>query len=702
MNNHGNHPSDPIVADTPMPAVADGDGEEFSRDTAGEDRSTDEIPTEGTEEEKSIVPENIFHTTDSPTLPPQVDLHDGYKPVEPVEQDGGDYRPQLDEDGEKIFEFKTEEEMEYWSDQMRERDHMINEQMINKDVELSYGEEEDDYEDDKMENEGDKKYDEVLYKEENEEKEETEEERKDGEEEERKEEEYNDSDQEAQQDDEREGERLEESSGIGDDKEEHHMRSPDHEHHQQEYLPSDVAEGSSSEEDHKVFEKIAEELATAVASGNEQPTDWEDLVEQSSDDTLPVTTVTDSLSINPTGTLDHATDTSVVTATVDGNQMPDDKQTEGDDNGRGQPSSHVYDNEEKNETGKEQSQSSMTDETIGKKDSDTNKLPEIQEQYNLNSEASENQEKYEQHNLNISETSESREKYEQGDLNISGTSESQEKYKKDGEILEKEEISNKKIESILNLESKLEQEVEHKGGDSEDVRYDKIQDGAPVVEEEAKKDEDVQQVDDNSAEQRDEDYSKKDEEGKNLEEQYLQQKDEATANYEQKDVEDKGEGGHEDIEGEKKEEENDKPHEEQPPEPSQPFHQPEHTPSVTEELTSKLVAMTTHDIPVPIPSPLVATSSVSMTTDGRGTDEDGEMKSSEEIVEVVHTSTATAAATNDDQLRVVNDRQSEDVLMSGSVGVCVYVCTSVCVLCVYLRGYVCVCLCLLLEHEQIF
>ena len=691
MNNHGNYPSDPIVASTATPPAVDGASEEVSRDMAGEDRFSDETPTGGTEE-NYIVSEN-FRATDSPTLPPQVDLHNGdipvgpvepielVKPVEPVEQDSGDYRPQLDEDGEKIFEFKTKEELERWSDQMRERDHMINDQISNKNVETSYGEEEDDYddEDDKMEDKEDKKYDGVLDKDEEKEEaaeqeaaeqEETkQEEEKDGEEEERKEGEYYDNGQEAQQEDEGEGERLEESSGIGDDEEEHHMTSPDHEQHQQEYLPSDVAEGSSDEEDHEVFEKIAEELAAAaMVAGDEQPTEWEDLVGQSSD-AVPVTTVTDNLGINPTSILDRATVTSVVLETVGSNQMPDDKQTEGDDIGAGQPPPpHAYDNEENDETGKEQSQSSITDKTEEMKHLDTNELPE---QYNLNGEASENQEKYEQSNLNISETSES-----------------QEKYKKDGEILEKEEISNDEIKSFLNLESKLEQQEEHKEGDSGDVRhderYDEVHDGILVVEEEAKKDEDVQQAGDNSAEQRGYNYSKKDVKGKNLEEQYLEQKDEAAASGEQRYVENKREGGHEDVEGEKKEEESDKPNEEQPPKPSRPFHQAsvaDHPPSVTEESTSTLVAMTTQDIPVPIPSPLVDTSA-SVTTDDRGTHEDGELKS-EETVEVVHksTDTATAAATSDNQLRNINSRQSEDVFMSGSVCmcVCVYVCVSVCV-----------------------
>ena len=682
---------------------------------SSESLPADNTPTGGTQEEINKISEKTFHddTSGSPTMSPQDDSHDSDKLVEPVgpvdsdkpvepvgpgepaKQDSDHYKPQLDDEGGKIFEFNTEEEFRHWSDHMvKDRDHMSNEEIVNEDSEMSYDKDaeadDNDVEESKMKNDEDKVFvpeDKEYLKNEyvgREEEEEEEEEEGGGGEEEEDQKEAQEADIEQNGEEE---ETFEGPSGIGHEEVVHtlpaHMTSHDHEQRQHEDLPSDV---DTPTDDPELFEKIAEELAAA----NKQLAEWEELVEKELDDkidrendlelsdTIPVTTVTDSLEINPTTTHENTgIVTSVVMATADSNGMSGNEQTQGDDNRMDQLSNN---DEKDNEIVKEQSKHPVIDEIQETEHSDNGELPEIQQ-------------KYEQDNLNISETSESHQKYEQEHYNDDEIPEIPDRH-------EKEEIANNSEQETGNV---LE---------TEDVRNDEIQkddqhlgeDVVHDVDEGEKRDEEIQRTDD---EKTGEDYSQREEEGKDLEKQNLheiQQKDEKEdlERVDQKDIEDewKDEEGklHEDeykdvVDDKKAEDEG-----QQLTEPSQEVQQPsvaDNPPSVTvvvEQSTSILVAMTTHGIPMPhsTSSPLVTASSVSMTTDDRELEGDSHEVSEEKTVEVVHkpttttTDTTTAAAAvhhDDNQLRDIDTRQSEDVFVSGNVCVCV-VCVCVCVCCV--------------------
>ena len=722
MGNHGDQApsSEPAIVTIPTPVDTPSNGGQYINDMIGEDEKepsepppptiSDDTPTGEIQEEDTS--EKTFHddTSGSPTMPPQVDSHDNDKPVEPVEpvkQDGDHYKPQLDDEVEKVFEFNTEEEFHQWSDHMMKgRAHMSNEEIVNEDSEAAYDEEEEvddnNVEENNMENDEDDRAAEEKEDLENEDlkKEDVNEDEEEDEDEDEEEEEREEEDQKEVQEvdieqSNKEEEMFEGSSEVGHEEDRHtlpHMTSHDdtashdHEQHQQEYSLSDVdtptddddgGDDDDDSDDPKVFEKIAEELATA----NKQPTEWEELVEKELDDdktdTIPVTMVTDSSDINPTSTHDHAdTVTSVVMATV--HEMSDNEDTQGDDSVVEQQLPNI--DEKDNEIVNEQLEHLVIDKIQETKNPDNGEI----------------QQKYEQDNLNISESSKSQQKYEQ-------------EHYSDSEIPKPEihENINEELEIPLNIS-----DLEHQTDDvseNEDVRGDDIQLTEHGVEEERKRDEETQQDIDDLVKQKDAQRGEED-----LEKQDSQQKDEREEEKieQQKDAEDdekdEQEGGkHEnddkDVEDEKKEDE------EQQSTTSQEVQQPSvayHPPSITvveEEPTSTLVAVTTYDVPMAHTTQSVTTS-VSMTTDDSEMEGDSHEVSEEKTVEVVHKpppppTTSTTTHHDDNQLRDIDSRQSEDVFMSGNLSVlCVCVCVCVCVCtCVYARVYVCmylsVCMC---------
>ena len=239
-------------------------------------------------------------------------------------------------------------------------------------------------------------------------------------------------------------------------------------------------------------------------------------------------------------------------------------------------------------------------------------------------------------------------------------------------------------------------------------------DGVKQIEEEVLKDEGMDE--DLEKQTLDELQREAEDTGDNLEKERFKgkdkaeglEKDEQRREDEKQEAEDKQR--HED-EKQEAEEENDRIHEQEKPSDSiQPSQEYQQQPSVTDHphsitvvekppeaattattTTSTLVDMATHDVPIPIPtsSVLVASTSVSMTTDD-GHDSRMEERDSydvleEKTVEVMH---KPVTGHQDDSMRDT-DRQSEDQAESGNASVCVCVCACVCV-CMYvyrIQGY---------------
>ena len=709
-----------------------------------EDRTSESVttvtepPTGVADEEINKMPENTLHDVlHSPTLPPQVDSYDSEKlaePVEPAKQDDIHYKPELDDDREEVFEFDTEEQLNKWSDHMMnekphmssdrdhmssdrdhmssdqehigsdkvhtsndgdhmssDRDHMSNEEAINKDKQNDNNhleESRDEVENDESENED---FDEEDV---------DEEEQEDGDEEEREEE------------DEDKWKAEEAYSEQHDDEEEDklpHMTSHDHEQHHDVDSTIENSEQFHGEDDPKVFEKIAEELAAAT-----KPPEWEELVEKQldgseQDDNLvsstspttvladnlklnpsttyehvPITVVTDSLEVNPSTTYDQvSTVTSVVMATVDSGEMSTDESKE--DDGMVEVNELPDDGGKDDETSKQQLEHAKTDEHQETSHSANNndKVQEKHEQPYFD-EISEIQQKYEQ------------EQYKDGEAPQIHDKEDVKEHPDSSEDVRSDEIQKSDSEELAEGEETHgteDKETPQQLDDDKQRVEELLQREEGVVEDlERPRFDEIQAKDEAEDLQKNEGDTKDDEGIKDTTHEQEEEKDELK--YE----EDK-EGVKEAVHEQEKPFHGIQPSQEVQQQPSLPDH-PHSVTIVEEESMTTSVDMTTHDIHIPhaTPSPVVVTTSVTMTTDNiHDSKVDTDMVLEEKTVEVVH---KPDTGYRDNNLRDIKSRQSEDMIASGNVCVCARVCVCVCArvcvclcVCVYVRVCLCVFVC---------
>ena len=734
---HGNQEPDTIMVGADAPEET-GNDKQYINDMRREDRTSESVPTVTepptgvADEEINKIPENTLHDVlHSPTLPPQVDSYDSEKlaePVGPAKQDDIHYRPELDDDREEVFEFDTEEQLNNWGDHMMnekppmssdrdhmssdrdhmnsdqehigsdrahmsndgdhmssDRDHMSNEEVINKDKQngdIRLEESRDEVVNDESEN-GD--FDEEDVDEE--------------EQEDVDEEEQEDGDEEEQEEEDEDEWKAEEAYSEQRDEEEDklpHMTSHDHEQHHDVDSTIEDSEQFHGEDDPKVFEKIAEELAAAT-----KPPEWEEIVEKQldgneQDDNLlsstlpttvladdlklnpstthehvPITVVTDSLEVNPSTTYDQvSTVTSVVMATMGSGEMSAD---EIKDDGKIEVNELPDDGRKDDETPKQQLEHAKTDEhqETSHSDNDNDKVQEKHEQLHFN-EISEIQQKYEQ------------EQYRDGEAPQIHDKEDVKEHPDSSEDVRSDEIQKNDSEEL----------AEETRGTEDKETPQQLDDGKQRVEEQLQREEGVSEdlerprLDEIQAKDEAEDTQKN--EGDTKDDEGI--KDTLHEREEEKYEEDK-EGVKEAV------------HEQEKPfhdmQPSQEVQQqsslPDHPHSVTiveEESMTTSVDMTTHDIPIPhaTPSPVVATTSVTMTTDNiRDSKVDTDTVLEEKTVEVVH---KPETGYRDNNLRDIKNRQSEDVIASGNVCVraCVFACVCVCVCaCMCVSAHACVC-----------
>jgi len=633
------------------------------------------------------------HDSDKPVEPAEQDSdqHDSDKPAEPAEQGGNHYKPQSDNEGEekfKEFEFDTEEELERWSDQMKHMSH--EEESYNK------GEESDFEKDDKVEEtEDDKDKGKEIDRlpEEEEEKEESEEEEVENEEEE-------DDDGDEEEEDKEKAQEIDieqidkeatsdDSSEISREEVTNEQLTPSDHEKSQEYLPNDEEDTVSGEDDPRVFEKIAEELAAnkyqELEESFEEQLEGKTEQENLQSEILPVTTVTESLEITPSTT--H--ESNVVMATVGSDEESADENIQRNDDSRTEMDDKLPDDINGKDTG-EQLEHHKIDKTpvITIKQSDNDEIPEIQQKYDQehlnNIEIPEIHQKHEQVNHSDSEIPRIHEKEEiendeiQKDSNL--------EYKSDENIDDVKDFRNNAIqkdendkysgkEEIHEIQQKEEKDEEIHEMQQKEEKDEEIHE----IQQKEEKDEEIQQNDDDEVKQRDEENLREE----NLEKQKLHQRAENLA---------RGVIEKDDEKDERKEDEygSDKMYrQEQLSDDIQP----------SEELSTSTLVEMTHDVSHTTSSPAV-TPSVSMTIDDDNmaeasrppvsiatddshdnimAEDDYKMLEDQISIKIVHKSDTTNSTTayHVDHSGDINSRQSGNVCV---VYMCVC-CVCVCVLC---------------------